>query len=186
MMQKRRKTYKITPMEKILVSACLLGDKTRYDGKDNFFPFIRTLNQKYDIIPFCPEVEGGLPIPREPGEIKGASIVTKDGKDLTKFYQEGAKKALALCLYFNIKIAILKDRSPSCGSRFIHDGNFSNKLIDGTGITARLLIAHGIKVYCENDNLEFLLKEPKSSFSSLRKTSRRSPDDKKTLNKKNR
>ena len=148
-------------MEKILVSACLCGQKTRFDGKDNPFPFIERLKRHYDVVPFCPEVEGGLPIPREACEIVNNSVLTESGKDCTKQYIEGAKKAVSLCHFFGIKIAILKDRSPSCGSRTIHDGSFKNNMIEGLGLTARALIADGIKVYADTDALDFLVPEEK-------------------------
>ena len=114
-------------MEKILVSACLLGENTRYDGKNNYFPFIEKLRVHYDIVPFCPEVEVGLSIPRVPAEISHGSVITKDGKDVTKLYNAAAEKALQLCRLLNIKTAILKDRSPACGPRNIHDGSFNGR-----------------------------------------------------------
>ncbi|MBR3675185.1 MAG: DUF523 domain-containing protein, partial [Bacilli bacterium] len=144
-------------MEKILVSACLCGQKTRFDGKDNPFPFIEKLKRHYDVVPFCPEVEGGLPLLREPCEIVNNSVLSESGKDYTKEYIEGAKKAVSLCHFFGIKIAILKDRSPSCGSRTIHDGSFKNNMIEGLGLTARALIADGVKVYADTDALDFLV-----------------------------
>lgn len=146
-------------MERILVSACLIGDKTRYDGNSNDFPFLERLNRKYDLVPFCPEVEGGLPVPRPKSEIRGGAVIDEHGKDVTPLFNRGAEKALALCRYLGISIAILKDGSPSCGSRRIHDGSFTSAMKDGTGITAARLIAAGIKVYSEKDNLEFLLDE---------------------------
>ena len=148
-------------MEKILVSACLCGQKTRFDGKDNPFPFIEKLKRHYDVVPFCPEVEGGLPLLREPCEIVNNSVLSESGKDYTKEYIEGAKKAVSLCHFFGIKIAILKDRSPSCGSRTIHDGSFKNNMIEGLGLTARALIADGVKVYADTDALDFLVPEEK-------------------------
>ena len=148
-------------MEKILVSACLCGMKTRFDGKDNPFPFLERLKKHYEIVPFCPEIEGGLPEKREPCEMVNNAILTESGKDVTKNFVEGAKKAVSLCHFFGIKIAILKDRSPSCGSRTIHDGSFKNNVVDGLGVTARALIADGIKVYAETDALDFLVPEEK-------------------------
>ena len=148
-------------MEKILVSACLCGQKTRFDGKDNPFPFIEKLKRHYDVVPFCPEVEGGLPLLREPCEIVNNAVLSESGKDYTKEYIEGAKKAVSLCHFFGIKIAILKDRSPSCGSRTIHDGSFKNNMIEGLGLTARALIADGVKVYADTDALDFLVPEEK-------------------------
>ena len=147
-------------MDKILISACLLGDKTKYDGGDNYWPFVEKLKKKYVLIPFCPEIEGGLGVPRPSSEIqKDGSVLTKDGKDVSKNFTEGAEKAFQACRFFGVNIAILKDGSPSCGSRKIYDGSFKGNKIDGLGITARRLIASGIKVYSSTDNLEFLLGE---------------------------
>lgn len=143
-------------MEKILISACLVGDKTKYDGKSNYHPLIKDLLEKYELVPFCPEVEGGLPTPRQPSEIVGNKVVTKVGKDVTKNFQDGASKALMICQYLGIKIAILKEGSPSCGLNQVYDGTFSGRKIKGSGITAKLLIQNGIKVITENDIEEFL------------------------------
>src|SRR5574344_478394 len=147
-------------MEKILVSACLLGDKVRYDGGSNPVSFLDELSKHFQIVPFCPEVEGGLSIPREPAEIVGASVLTKGGKDVTKNYQDGAEKALNLCKFFGIRYAILKDGSPACGPRQIHDGKFDGLKKDGLGVTANLLVASGIKVFAETDNISFLGGKP--------------------------
>ena len=138
-------------MEKILISACLIGDNCKYDGGNNLNPKIDALLDKYELIPFCPEVEGGLPIPRNPSEIKDDGVIMNNGKDVTRNFELGARKALMLCLYLKINIAVLKERSPSCGTHQIHDGSFSGKLIDGMGITAKLLKENGIKVYSEDE-----------------------------------
>jgi uncharacterized protein YbbK (DUF523 family) len=147
-------------MEKILVSACLLGDKVRYDGGSNPVGFLSELAKRFQIVPFCPEVEGGLAIPRDPAEISGNRVVTKNGVDVTANYHEGAQKALTLCKFFGIRYAILKDGSPACGPRQIHDGKFDGLKIDGLGVTARLLVANGIKVFAETDNISFLWNKP--------------------------
>jgi uncharacterized protein YbbK (DUF523 family) len=144
-------------MEKILISACLVGDKVRYDGKSQYHPLVKELLEKYELVPFCPEVEGGLPTPRVPSEIVKDKVINKDGKDVTKQFKEGASLALNICKYLNIKIAILKDGSPSCGSNEIHNGKFDNRMIKGKGITATLLEQNGIKVISENE-IEELLK----------------------------
>ena len=143
-------------MEKILISACLIGDKTRYDGKSNYHPLIKKLLEKYELVPFCSEVEGGLSIPRKPSEIVKDKVMSVDGKDITKNYQKGAEKALNICKYLDIKVAILKDGSPACGVHQIHDGKFSGKKIKGMGITASLLSRNGIRVISE-DEIETLL-----------------------------
>ena len=144
-------------MEKILISACLVGDKCKYDGHTNYSPLIKELLEKYELVPFCPEVEGGLPTPRKPSERKGDKVINNAGKDVTKNFQQGAEKDLNICTYLNIKIAILKEKSPSCGVNQIHDGNFTGKLIKGEGITTELLRKNGITVYTENQ-IEELLK----------------------------
>ena len=138
-------------MEKILISACLVGDKVRYDGKSQYHPLIKELLEKYELVPFCPEVEGGLKTPRKPSEIKKDKVINEEGRDVTRFFKEGASKALNICKYLNIKIAILKDGSPSCGSSEIHSGNFDGRMIKGKGITTTLLEQNGIKVYSEKE-----------------------------------
>lgn len=146
-------------MEKILISACLVGENTRYDGKSNYLPIVEKLKEKYDLIPFCPEVAGGLSIPRDPCEIKGLDIVTKDGVSKAKEYNLGAKKALEACKLFGIRIAILMESSPSCGVRNIHDGHFNKTKIPGKGVTTRLLETNGIHCYSSLDDLSFLIQE---------------------------
>ena len=138
-------------MEKILISACLVGDKVRYDGKSQYSPLVKELLEKYELVPFCPEVEGGLPTPRTPSEIYKGKVITKDGRDVTFQFESGADLAVNICLYLEIKKAILKDQSPSCGSTEIHDGKFTGKLIKGKGITATKLEQRGIKIYTEKD-----------------------------------
>ena len=144
-------------MEKILISACLIGDKCKYDGHTNYTPAYQQLLEKYELVPFCPEVEGGLSTPRKPSERKGDRVINNVGKDVTKQFVEGAQKALNICKYLDIKIAILKENSPSCGSHQIYDGNFNNKLVKGEGVTAELLRKNGITVYTESQ-IEELLK----------------------------
>ena len=138
-------------MEKILISACLVGENCKYDGGNNLNDKIDALLEKYDLIPFCPEVEGGLPIPRNPSEIRGNGVYMDNGKDVTYEFNKGAKKALMLCLYMGIKKAVLKARSPSCSNKEVHDGSFSNHLIPGLGVTAKLLKENGIEVYSEEE-----------------------------------
>jgi len=169
--KRRENEYIYAGMEKILVSACLLGDKTRYDGGSNPFPFLDELAKKYELVPFCPELEAGLSVPRPMAEIVRNEVVNKDGVNLTKNYNEAAEKAYRVCLFLGIKIAILKDGSPACGSRFIHNGKFDGGKIEGLGVTARYLISKGIKVYSETDNLQFLLgnSEKKKGRSPIEK-----------------
>lgn len=138
-------------MKKILISACLIGDKCRYDGKSSYTPLTKKLLEKYILVPFCPECEGGLKTPRVPSERKKSIVLNKEGKDNTRYFDIGAEKALNICQYLSIDIAILKDHSPSCGVHEIYNGNFNNKLIDGQGVTAELLTSHGIKVISEEE-----------------------------------
>src|SRR5574344_2270211 len=120
-------------MEKILISACIVGERCRYDGKNNYTPLVKELLEKCELVPFCPEVEGGLPIPRDPSERKKDLVLTKDKKNVTRNFQKGAELALNICQYLGIHIAILTEYSPSCGVNQIHDGTFSNRLIAGSG-----------------------------------------------------
>lgn len=143
-------------MEKILISACLIGDKTRYDGHSNYSPRTKELLEKYELVPFCPEVEGGLKTPRIPSERKKDRVINEQGKDVTKHFIQGAELALNICKYLDIKIAILKDGSPSCGTHEIYDGSFSHKKIKGKGVTAEYLEKNGIKVYSEEEIDELL------------------------------
>lgn len=138
-------------MEKILISACLVGDKVKYDGRSNYSDKVQALLEKYELVPFCPEVEGGLSIPRKPSERVKDRVKMENGKDVTKNYEKGAELALNICLYLGIKIAILKENSPSCGSSQIYDGTFSHKLIKGEGVTTELLRKKGIKVISEEE-----------------------------------
>ncbi len=148
---------------KILVSACLLGLKVRYDGNDNLQTHLRFQEwiKAGRVISICPEVSGGLSVPREPAEIAfgktaievlqgTGKIKTISGNDVTMAYIQGAQNTLALAKKHGVKIAILKARSPSCGSTQIYDGSFSKKLIEGVGITAAILRQNGIAVYNED------------------------------------
>ncbi|MCD6412065.1 DUF523 domain-containing protein [bacterium] len=134
-----------------LCSACLLGVKCRYDGKSNLNRKVLKLAKKEILIPVCPEQLGGLPTPREKAEQKGGRVITQSGKDVTKNFIRGAQEVLKIAKRLKIKEAILKQRSPSCGSGQIYDGSFKGKVIKGDGITAKLLKKHGIKVITEED-----------------------------------
>lgn len=136
-------------MENILVSACLLGVSCRYDGKSKPNENVIALKDRYNIIPVCPEIMGGLPTPRKASEIQGFQVVMGDGTNVTKEYRKGAEEVLKLCRLFGCKRAVLKEKSPSCGCGKVYDGTFSGKLIDGNGITAKLLMENGIEVFGE-------------------------------------
>ena len=139
---------------KIMVSACLLGYNVKYDGKSNLNSELIEFLKDYEVITVCPEVMGGLSIPRVPSEIKGNKVINKDNIDVTNEFTMGAEKTLEIAKENNIKVAILKEKSPSCGSINIYDGSFSNNVINGQGITAKLLIENGIKVFNENNYKE--------------------------------
>lgn len=132
--------------EKILVSACLLGLNCKYDGENNYSKDIDEFLKDYEVIPICPEIMGGLPIPRIAAERVDGRVVTKDGRDVTKEYIKGAKESLFLARKYNVKKALLKLRSPSCGYGKIYDGTFSHTIIDGNGVTAELLKQNGIEI----------------------------------------
>ncbi len=147
-------------MEKLLISSCLLGISSRYDGKRK-----RAINDEelsllvaqFELVPFCPEVYGGLPTPRIPSERVGAEVVMKDGTRVTENYNRGAKEALELCRLLGIKKALLKEKSPSCGKGQIYDGTFTGTLVFGNGVCTDLLLEAGIEVFSEKD-IEKLLK----------------------------
>ena len=143
-------------MERILISACLVGDNVKYDGGNNKNPLIEKLLEKYELVPFCPEVEGGLPTPRHPSEQRGEQVVNDIDEDVTDEFNRGADLALNICLYLKITKAILKERSPSCGVHSIYDGTFSHKVIPGSGVTAALLKRKGITIYSEDEIPELL------------------------------
>lgn len=146
-------------MEKLLVSACLLGISSRYDGRSKRAideSVLNALLEKYDPVPFCPEIYGGLPTPRVPSERVGSRVVMKDGTDVTENYAKGAQQTLLLCKLLGIKKALLKERSPSCGKGEIYDGSFTGALTERDGVTAELLLSEGIEVYTESEALLLL------------------------------
>lgn len=136
---------------KILVSACLLGVRCRYDGKSKPHPAVERLLEQHTLIPVCGEILGGLPTPRVSAERQGERVVTADGRDVTAAYRRGAEEVLRLAERYGCKAAILKERSPSCGSGRIYDGTFTGTLADGWGVTAELLRDHGICVIGESE-----------------------------------
>lgn len=136
---------------KILVSKCLLGYNCRYKGDNCLNDKVKALSQKgYEFVGICPEQDGGLPTPRDPGEIVGDKVLTKEGKDITAEYRKGAEHALQLAKSEGITMAVLKSKSPSCGCGKIYDGTFSGTLKNGNGITAQLLLDNGIKVVSDD------------------------------------
>ncbi len=137
-------------MEKILVSACLLGTNCKYNGSNNKNNKVLEYIKDKEVIPICPEIMGGLPTPRTPSELKNNKVITKEGIDVTSNYLKGAEEVLYLAKLFNVKKAILKSKSPSCGKNKIYDGTFNNNLIDGMGITAKLLTDNNIEIIDED------------------------------------
>ena len=145
----------------VLVSACLLGEKVRYNGAEAscMDPIIAKWLAEQRIVPFCPEVASGLGVPRPAAEIRGGAggavldgawhVVTLVGENVTEFYVRGARLALDLALRNGVRLAVLKEGSPSCGSTFIHDGSFTGARRQGQGVTTALLERTGIRVFNE-------------------------------------
>ncbi len=151
---------KLNTMLKILVSACLLGEKVRYDGGDCCRDGrLAQWRSEGRLLPFCPEVAGGLPVPRPAAEIEQgdaeavlhgkALIRTQSGTDVTDAFMQGAEKALAECRRHGIQMVILKEGSPSCGTTKVNDGSFTGSKVAGAGLTAQLLSRHGIRVFSD-------------------------------------
>ena len=138
-------------MEKILVSACLLGTPCRYDGKSKPNEDVIALKNKYELIPVCAETLGGLPTPRIGAEIVGDRVLRADGIDVTAQYHKGAGEVLKIAKEKGCKIAILKSKSPSCGKNKVYDGTFTRTLTNKNGILADLLMSNGISVFDETE-----------------------------------
>lgn len=136
--------------ENILISACLLGLYCRYDGKAVHLSHIKDLMEKYHPVPVCPEIMGGMGIPRNPCERQGTKVIDSSGKDVTELFETGAREALKLAKLYECKYAIMKERSPSCGYGKIYDGTFSGKQIFGNGVAAGLLAENGLSVFGES------------------------------------
>lgn len=141
--------------QKLLISACLLGQPVRYDGASKKLNdqrqrnWLQQLQHNQQLVVICPEVAGGLPVPRPPAEIVADRVITQQQVDVTDAFNKGAHAALDLCLQHNIKFALLKARSPSCGNEEIYSGQFNGNLIPGMGVTTKLLNENGITVYSE-------------------------------------
>lgn len=147
-------------LPKVLVSACLLGQAVRYDGRDSGHPdLLQRWQAEGRVVPLCPEVAGGLPTPRPPAEIPGgqgaavldgqAQVVTVTGLDISEAFLAGARQALALVREHGIRVAVLKAGSPSCGNRLTYDGTFSGVKVPGEGVTTALLRREGVQVFSE-------------------------------------
>ena len=146
---------------KVLISACLLGEKVRYDGRDRFCAqeILAEWAGQGRLVPICPELAGGLPVPRPPAEISGgdgrevlqgkARGVDNHGQEVTEAFLSGAQQALDLAQQEQVQLAVLTERSPSCGSSQIYSGDFDGTLMKGRGVTAALLEENGIRVFSE-------------------------------------
>jgi uncharacterized protein YbbK (DUF523 family) len=149
-------------MERILVSACLMGQPVRFDGTGRRSDDARFEQWRREgrLVPFCPEIRGGLPVPRPAAEISGgfgedvldgrARVLTRDGTDVTRHFVVGAWQALAQARAYHLRLAILKEGSPSCGVLRVHDGTFEGRKVPGEGVTTALLERHGISVFGED------------------------------------
>ena len=138
-------------MKRLLVSACLLGVSCRYDGKAKLQPGMEALARKYELIPVCPEQLGGMATPRVPSERVGEKVISREGADVTHHFAKGAEEAFRIGQLLRCDGALLKERSPSCGSGTIYDGSFTGGLTPGDGVFAQLLKEKGIPVYGETD-----------------------------------
>ncbi|NLE20213.1 MAG: DUF523 domain-containing protein [Clostridiales bacterium] len=136
---------------RILVSACLLGLDTRYDGKNARSEAVLRLLEGHEAVPVCPEQLGGLPTPRPPCELAGGRVLDIDGQDRTAAFERGAALALETYRLCRCDAAILKARSPSCGKGQVYDGRFSGTTVPGNGVLAERLLKAGIAVYTENE-----------------------------------
>ena len=129
-----------------MVSACLMGENCKYNGGNNLNEKVLNYVKGHQIITVCPEVMGGLPIPRIPAEIVNNIVTAKDGCNVDKEFRTGAEMALQIAKENQVELVILQSRSPSCGPKQIYDGSFSGKKIDGQGVFAKMLIENGFQV----------------------------------------
>ena len=134
---------------KIAVSACLLGHDCKYNGGNNRSQKVLDYIKGHEVIPVCPEVAGGLPVPRVPVELKDGRAINQNGKDVTEFFCRGVEKEMAKMQ--DIDLAILQPRSPSCGCKQIYDGTFSKTLVNGKGMFAQALAEAGIRMLDGDD-----------------------------------
>lgn len=158
-----------TPQKSLLISACLYGSHCKYNGGANTLPeeTLSALKKHYRLVPVCPEVAGGLPVPRMPAERQGERIINSADIDVTEPYCKGAETALRLAGKFNCCAALLKHRSPSCGNSMIYDGSFTSTLIKGRGTAAEILLKEGIPVYNENELNEILPAEKEITLDEI-------------------
>ena len=138
-------------MKKILVSACLFGNKCRYKGDDCFNEKLAKLGKNAVLIPVCPEQLGGLSTPRNPAERVGEKIISNVGKDVTEEYTRGANLAVQIAKANDVNFCVLKANSPSCGKGIIYDGTFSGGKTQGNGLTTEMLLKEGFTVLTEDE-----------------------------------
>ena len=145
-------------MERLLISACLLGTNCKYSGGNNALDteILRSLREKWALVPVCPETAGGLGVPREPSERRKGKVVSRSGMDVTQAFTSGAETACQLCRRFGCLTALLKENSPSCGSGTIYDGSFSGTLTEGDGLTSEMLRTNGVTIIGESRVRELL------------------------------
>ena len=136
---------------KVGVSACLVGQNTKYDGKNNYNEYVMQYLKDKEVVIICPEVFGGLPTPRVPSEQINDKVINKNNEDVTKQFTDGAQISLEKLLKENVTTLILKAKSPSCGYKKVYDGTFSNTLIDGHGVFTKLALSRGFTIYTEKD-----------------------------------
>ena len=134
---------------KIAVSACLLGHNCKYNGGNNRSQKVLDYIEGHEVIPVCPEVAGGMPVPRIPVELKDNKAINRDGEDVTEFFRKGVETEMKKMQ--DIDLAILQPRSPSCGCKQIYDGSFTKTLIEGKGMFAQALAEAGIPMMGEGE-----------------------------------
>jgi uncharacterized protein YbbK (DUF523 family) len=145
-------------MVKILVSRCFLGERCKWNGRSNENEEVKKLLDVVEFVPICPEVDSGLPTPRIPSEIVSPDKVENEvGLDVTEYFKNGAKIALKTAKENNIKYALLKNGSPSCGSTLVYNGKFERVKVEGRGITTKLLQENGIKVFNEDNIVDLII-----------------------------
>ncbi len=137
--------------KKVMVSACLLGDNCKYDGKNNYHEKLNKFLEDKIVIKVCPEMLGGLGVPLLPSEITGDKVINKHGDDVSYYFTKGALETVKIAQREQISIAILKSNSPSCSNEMVYDGTFTHNLVYGEGITAHMLKLNGVEVFNEND-----------------------------------
>lgn len=142
--------------EKLLISACLLGENCKYSGGNNYEPLTEALGKRFELVPVCPERLGGLTSPRDPAERAGERVLSRAGEDWTAAFRLGAERTLEIARREGISQAVLKERSPSCGCGAVYDGTFTGTVVPGDGVAAELLKRHGVHIRGESQIGELL------------------------------